>query len=71
MVALVSCSSRQAKKQEHEGLFPIAENRRLGFIDATGKIVEHLLQVGLALVQEMDVEGYIDKTGKYVWQRQR
>lgn len=78
-VVLVSCSSRQAKKQEHEGLFPIAENGRLGFIDATGKIVitpqfeNHSdflnrgeFHEGLARAEMGGKYGFIDVTGKFV-----
>ncbi len=61
-------------QEQKEGLFPVIEDGKWGFIDKTGKIVikpkfdnAKLFSEGLAAILIVDKWGYIDRMGKIVF----
>lgn len=60
-----------------QGVAVVEKDRRFGFIDSRGDMlfpthfdsVTETFNCGLAYVRQDDVEGYINKTGRWVWKR--
>ena len=73
LFGLAPCQAQESRRH-HDGLFPIVQDSRLGYIDQSGKVViaprfdlAYAFSEGLAEVVSMDKKfGYIDKDGKVI-----
>lgn len=77
-----SFAGEEAVKEEKVGLLPVHVNGKYGFIDKTGKVVipqfdeafgfddglATVIWIGYGAARK---EGYIDKTGRYIWKPTR
>ena len=71
---VIPCQFEAADEFSDDGLAPVKQGGKWGYIDQTGKMIikpqfdgGRPFDNGLAEVKSGDAFGYVDKTGNYVW----